>query len=549
MTYKSTVHKLFKVPELLVIISKHSEIKHLPRLLRVSRTFFRAAVPLIWEEVTGVHNLLELLPGVEIKVEGTSSHRNGYNGSIKTNVSIVVPPGLTEAIYFTRFDLYAQFVKRLSVSPRATVHYHVAGWRQLSNLAKRRVLLPNLLELTVAPHSLRNYNLFLWIRTFLSPSLTGILVEVGSDDDLPLVSSLVAKSLLGHIEATCYNLQKFQFFPEPAIDRDDTRREVNELSFADFWEPSFFERLGKFRLRKLGCTTEILSSEWIHVLSELSQLNSLELYTVQSNITGSKPASLPYLEHLGIYLASPSGVEKIAKLGLLGGLNSLSMSLRDSESPVVEFWEKNIALLISHNSPKLTKLRLGFEDLYGCMPHMSSFRPLASLPIAEVCLTGTIATDEEDLENLAEIWPSVTRLEICSSDWEVELNELHYFTQLPLLQHLTLFVSGYNNPNSTGPFSPSPALQTFDMANGSIGVVFDVSLVAQYLLSLWPNLQQVRWPGANKAHRPLDTLQSISTVKALNSMIASQRDMTLLKSSIVGEYGLGALDRLLKRGG
>ncbi|KAG8764395.1 hypothetical protein FRC12_008113 [Ceratobasidium sp. 428] len=152
MINESTTHKLFKVPELLTIICDYSGCRRSPHLLGISRAFFLAGLPSIWEQVVGVHNLLKLLPGVSFEVKEDTSEPK--LSSIQKAFSIVVQPELAEAATdFTRFDLYAQFVKRLEIYSPAVSSYQVNGndWRQLSEQAKRRVLLPNLLELTIAP--------------------------------------------------------------------------------------------------------------------------------------------------------------------------------------------------------------------------------------------------------------------------------------------------------------------------------------------------------------------------------------------------------------
>ncbi|KAG8707446.1 hypothetical protein FRC09_001822 [Ceratobasidium sp. 395] len=486
MSHRSTApHKIFGVPELLGIICKYSECLRSPHLLQISRAFFLAGVPLVWQEVVGVQNLLKLLPGVSFNATGEAR----IQGTVFNPK--VVSSDLENITRFARFDLYAQFVKYLKLFSPDISSYIVTGWRHLSELTKRRVLLPNLLELGVTASYPLGFikNSFLWIRMFLSPSLTSIVVEVGADGKLSTVPSLAAKSLLGHIETTCHNLQHLQLFPGET-EASDTSKGHSDLVFADFWERSFFERLAGFQLQKLGCTTELVSPEWIHLLGEFSLLKTLDLYTVHScRIADSQPKRHPRLEHFGIHFAPCNHVEKIARLGILRGLNSLKIVFREPgyQGPgtaIEEGWEIGIILSISRNCSELTKLHLEFDDNTDFMPNLPSFRPLGALPLAEVCLKGEICVRNNELDDLATIWPNVTRFEMWDLEEDLRLQGLRNFAKLPRVQHLALPVSWHHGiPLSITPAEPSYTLRTFEILNSGLRADFDVSLLAQYAAS------------------------------------------------------------------
>ncbi|KAG8761234.1 hypothetical protein FRC12_009437 [Ceratobasidium sp. 428] len=366
MSHRSTTpHKIFGVPELLGIICKYSECLRSPHLLQISRAFFLAGVPLVWQEVVGVQNLLKLLPGVSFNATGEA----------RIQGTVVVSSDLENVTRFARFDLYAQFVKYLKLFSPDISSYIVTGWRHLSELTKRRVLLPNLLELSVTASYPLGFikNPFLWIRMFLSPSLTSIVVE------------------------------------------------------------------------------------------------------------------------------GPGTV-------------------------IEEGWEIGIILSISHNCSELTKLHLEFDDNTDFMPNLPSFRPLGVLPLAEVCLKGEICVRNNELDDLATIWPNVTRFEMWDLEEDLRLQGLRNFVKLPRVQHLALPVSWHHGiPLSITPAEPSYTLRTFEILNIGLRADFDVSLLAQYLLSLWPNLES-----------------------ALSNMVASQRNFNRLKSRIIDQCGLNVLDALLR---
>ncbi|KAG8713294.1 hypothetical protein FRC09_018886 [Ceratobasidium sp. 395] len=477
----SKTHKLFEVPELLGTIYGYTDRRRWPRLLRISRAFFLAGAPLIWEEVVGIQRILRLLPSVSFRI-----HLDADRDEIRHG-TIVVSSNLEEPTEFTRFDLYARFVKRLKVFSPDMASYRVTGWRHLSDQAKSRAFLPNLLELVITPTSRgMDQHLFLWIRMFLSPSLTLIVVEATPDGSLSTIPGLAVKALLGHVGATCQNLRHLQLFSAAAED-GDAKRERSDYLFADFWERSFFERLAGLRLQKLGCTTELLSPEWIHLLGEFSPLKSLVLYRVYNHeIADSGPKVLPRLEHFGIYFASCDDVKAVAGLGFLASLKSLTIVFREIGVVVEDGWEKSIILSISRNNPELTKLHLKFD--YLSIPNMLSFRPLGSLPLTEVCLKGDICVPKDQLEDLATIWPNVTRFEM----WDtygpepLDLGDLLHFTKLPRVQHLALPVSWlFGIPPLATPVGPSYTLRTLEVLKHDFDTDFDVSLLAQLTIILW----------------------------------------------------------------
>ncbi|KAG9073992.1 hypothetical protein FS749_014501, partial [Ceratobasidium sp. UAMH 11750] len=537
MPCASAAHRVFKVPELLRSICKYSCGHDLPDIAYVSRSFFRVAAPLIWEEVAGVHHLLVLIPGVEVKEERSAP---ALHTPSQLSLSMTVPSYSTEVADFTRFDQYAHFVKRLDILPSHRFAYRIHGWRELSEQAKRRVLLPNLLELNVGSYSTGTHDLFLWTRAFLSPSLTSIVVEVGPKykyNVLPTIPSLVAKSLLGHIEATCRELQHLQIFPA-APPEHGARQEHSSFAVADFWERSFYERLGGFRLKALGCTTELLSPEWIHILGDLPLLESLDLYAVHGAIADIEPATLPSLKKLALHSISPGLFNAVDDLGLLAGLNSLYISFKDSVLRKNHSWQNSLVSPICRNSPELAMLELEFDypSLYG--PGLLSFRPMAALPLVDVRLKGSLDLDYDDLDQLATIWPMATRFELYHPGTRFCFNDLVYFTKLPRLRHLTLNLARRAGISFLDmPVSPSSTLQIFEISGDLAELNLYIPIVAKYLLLLWPDLQQVGWSEPDSTLQSSIDYQSRMVIATLDSLVTSQRDMNRLEARIIEEYG------------
>jgi hypothetical protein len=57
---------IFTVPDLVATVCKFLEPSDCAQVARVGRVAHYGALPLVWEHVKGVHNLLRLLPGVKV---------------------------------------------------------------------------------------------------------------------------------------------------------------------------------------------------------------------------------------------------------------------------------------------------------------------------------------------------------------------------------------------------------------------------------------------------------------------------------------------------
>jgi hypothetical protein len=397
-------------------------------------------------------------------------------------------PGFPGAADFERFDRYAPFVKHLEISPPNASNYQVRGWRQLSAQAKNRIFLPNLLRLTLSSFPLPSHDQFLWIRSFLSPSINVIIIDVIRVDNLPTVPSLVAASLLGHIGTICPGIQHLQLFP--AITRCGTSADSNGYAVADFWENTFYQRLNGLQLRRLGCTTEILSPDWIHVLGNLPLLEGLEVYSISCTIADSKPVSYPAVTHFAVHSTYWHELQEFGKLGLFSGLTSLEISFNEyaAEGTQDDGWEKTFAGLVCNNNPGLAKLAVDFDTMGFSLNSLllSPLRPMAELPLTDICLKGLTDTTGEVLNAMATLWPRVTRLEMRDLDIFFTFEDLLHFVKLPRLQHLLLCMIMSGSVDLTQLVLQSPAshtLQTLEVNSGIFAIGPDVSSVAQYVLT------------------------------------------------------------------
>ncbi|KAG9100993.1 hypothetical protein FRC06_003464 [Ceratobasidium sp. 370] len=536
MTYQPNAHRIFDFPELIDLISKSTFSQDQARLLRVSRTFLNVVAPLVWENVVGVEHLLKLLPGVTVTIK--ASDKLLPRTTVAINVDSLIVNSDSD-----RFDYYAPFVKYLEVYPSNGRNYQVLGWRRLLTYAQNHNLLPSLVRLTLSSFPVPSHDQFLWIQTFLSSSLNTIKVIPDPVEGFPEISSLVAGSLLGQIINNCPNVQNLSLFPSTVPPYSS---EINGYVIADFCDKTFYSRLHSLRLTELGCTTQILTQEWIHVLEGLPLLERLEVYSITADITVPKLLSPPTLKHFGLYATDWDEVEKIWALNIFATLTSVAVSLRDHDDFDLEFndsWGRDFIALICSQSPTLTSISIDFGPAEYALNNLSPLASMAKLPLATACFKSLSSMRDEVVENMASVFPMVTKLEFY--DMVFTFDELIHFAKLPHLQHLVIGLAGDTRDIKLGlPLPASRSLHTLEICY-DVDVGPNLSLLAQYLLSLWPNLQRVIWPELQKTPREARTSElAASVAESLNGFITLHRNFDRLRSRIVAEYGIDVLDRL-----
>lgn len=67
MSVHYPARRVFEVPELVDLICSFVRKRNLTNLLTVSQCVFHCVAPLIWKDVTGVVNIIRLLPKLDIE--------------------------------------------------------------------------------------------------------------------------------------------------------------------------------------------------------------------------------------------------------------------------------------------------------------------------------------------------------------------------------------------------------------------------------------------------------------------------------------------------
>ncbi|KAG9128030.1 hypothetical protein FRC07_006144 [Ceratobasidium sp. 392] len=470
MAYQSKAHPIFDSPELLSLVCRSACVRDRVRLLRVSRLFLCVAAPLVWERVVGVEHVLSLLPDVTILAKPSERNLGKKTTAITVGSSISTRD---------RLDYYGPFVRHLEIYSSKSRDYHVPSWRRLLSYIENHNLLPNLVRLTLSATQSSNHDLFLWIRTFLSPSLNAIQVIPDVYEGPSEMSGLVAGSLLGQIIKRCPNIRNISLFPSLPL----YSSEANGYVIADFCDSSFYDRLPTLHLTELGCTTEILTEEWIHVLEGLPLLERLDVYSADSEIATSNLSSPPALKHLGLHLVDWHEIKLIWKLNILAALSSLVISLpEDDEFDFDDVWGSDFISLICSRSPALASINLDFGPNEYALNNLSSLSPMSKLPLTAICFKSLESIADEVVENMAVVFPIATKLEFYDETTMVfTFDELVHLAKLPRLQHLVIGLQGDTREIKLGSVpAVSHSLHTLEICNG-VEVGPDISLLAQYV--------------------------------------------------------------------
>ncbi|KAH7334354.1 hypothetical protein B0J17DRAFT_673044 [Rhizoctonia solani] len=531
--------KLVQVPELLSIICTFLEPSERNKLASVSRSWFLAATPVIWREITGVHHLLALFPDAVIKSTGANT------------IMICLPPLLD----FARFDIYAPLVRSLDLYGDSKHSYNFSEWSALNQ--RQSPLLPHLALLTMqGVCGTRGYSdQLLWTALLASPSLRefrAVSMSSGKPRSLlPNVSPVIASLLLGKLTSQCPDLQVLSIFPDSALVGTGSHKEGVFETFLMFSEPPFHHYFAQTQqLRELVTNEQILQNDVLPIVASLPLLEHLQIFTKSIDIDPDDiplpENAFPSLRRLSLYLGSRQDTDDLWMIPALRQLTYLRIELRDQHSSDIggTDWACDLLSTIAENSPNLRHLHVDFGLCSSCQDEpcdigdLELFEQLSNLPLETVILGSAWfgPYDPEVYSYIATALPAVVDLRMPAQSGT--LQELVHFAKLPRLQHLLLELdlsvgSDWNSPPTVPVGFALHTLETDDAACALLG---DLTVLAKNLLLLWPNLQRVLYP-ASKVAVGMSLVRS-TLVQSLNSSIMTVREATKLKKTIIEKYGL-----------
>ncbi|KAG9080191.1 hypothetical protein FS749_008089, partial [Ceratobasidium sp. UAMH 11750] len=175
--------RIFKNREILTLICSFSRVSDCARLSRTCKTVFKVSAAFVWKNVDGAQHLLSLLGATQ----------KFYKKDSRDLSRIVIGTASSSSVDFSRFDIYAPYVRILRVyGPGNGSYYRVEGWKHLAVRTQQRLLLPRLSSIVIqSSKSDAKSNALLWIKTFISPSLRSIQVVPDTIKSPPCVSLLM----------------------------------------------------------------------------------------------------------------------------------------------------------------------------------------------------------------------------------------------------------------------------------------------------------------------------------------------------------------------
>ncbi|KAG9090385.1 hypothetical protein FS749_000596 [Ceratobasidium sp. UAMH 11750] len=257
------------LPEIATLICSFLPRSDCARLCYTSRTVFSAAAPFVWWSIDGPRLLRTLLERVEFP---PIDHLSQF-----PRIKIAFRDEDRIDHFFSRFDVYAPYVKVLHVYGTGILYYRVEGWSVLISRARKHALLPNLRKLHFKmPHKPHPPDYFMWMTTFYSSSLVDISITPSDSDAPPLISyrtaSLVLKSLMQH----CPKIQRLSLLPNRELNSHYKDRETTILACLPV-DPFYRYMNAATSLRHLTGTFAWFQENALLVLGRLPNLERIDI--------------------------------------------------------------------------------------------------------------------------------------------------------------------------------------------------------------------------------------------------------------------------------
>ncbi|KAF8605849.1 hypothetical protein BDV93DRAFT_604870 [Ceratobasidium sp. AG-I] len=473
--------QISRIPELLNEIFVNLNRSDQARLMRVSQSFFHCVGSLLWRNAPGMLRLFSLIPGTVLRAANRDAI--GVPATLK-----IITIKLSDSPDFTRFELYAQFIRSLDVFDI----YEVRGQRALREHCDGRngVLLPNLVSLACQYGDQQNIHAALdWVDLFLSPSLLKLFVTSAIDDYSWLVKSkklrLKHAALLRSLPRRCPDLEEIHI---PAI------RNVTSLQAIGNFDMSESITLLP-HLRALTGSEMLLNSQNLALLGALPHLESITIYSRDPRIATPNidwPVDcFPALHTLQLHdlrLEMTCSMLKIK--ALVHKLTELEIDKSCYDPTPMDPWASHLFHDVCTQTIYITALSISFTGFLWRTFNLSSeeLNLLRQLPLRSICLQGIqLGAELTHLDFILAVPAArVLRLPLQT----VELRELHFYAMhLPNLEILSLRVRF--DPKShqrDKPFVPITHKFIFEITQGS-ELEDHVPTIASELLSLWPGVQ------------------------------------------------------------
>ncbi|KAG8743225.1 hypothetical protein FRC10_000226 [Ceratobasidium sp. 414] len=436
------------IPELLQLVCEYSTGATCVQIAYSSRFFFRVATPYVWKELRGAHNLLSLVPGVEISCNREKTHE------------IILPDNTPPNL--SRYHIYAPLVHSLKVFETPSHSYKVSTWATLSGYSDclGGALLPNLKQLVIHCERCPLADRVNWIAMFLAPSLLEMQFLAGPVDHVLEIPDSRASALFELIAQRCPSVQTLSLFPEPDDHYDSPGEDVIPFAPATMSH----EHVASMRcLRALTMGKYILQHDALISIGLLPALEKLEVQETVSEPTfivssAQLPEYLfPSLRHLTLQMINSFEVAQIWQMvPLVGRLTHVQINAIPPELEFLQDEEDSLGLIhylpqLFQNSSQVQSLSINFDvEALSDLEHQSlNILALAStlqLPLQSLALSAVEIGDFNVFrKRLMGSCSNLRQLQI--PDQMLSLPELAQLTHhLKRLEHLSVDVGWFDLP-------------------------------------------------------------------------------------------------------
>ncbi|KAJ1303682.1 hypothetical protein OPQ81_008108 [Rhizoctonia solani] len=493
------MHSALQVPEIVRMVCHWGTKKDVVHLSITCQDLFRTAIPIAWEQVKGVVQLIKLIRNVVVDKE-----KDLLEDFIITSVEFSGP---SKEEYLDRWYMYAPFVRELEIFEDDSPYFYMPSFPALLSYARKRVLLPNLAKLVLNPKEPQVMNYLFWVNVFGSPSLRDLQASCQSSL-MPIISNDRESTVMQAIVERCPNLTTLGFYSYPYSDRIENEY---DKAFMRYPHPmqNFLSKASS--LTNLIGSVSFLLPRSLAALSQLPNLERLEIHyppkSTREDIdglgTGTLPSkAFPKLKQLVLCNLIRHGADFIWDLHPL--VHKLAVvELRFNPYPrrqQNEWALRTLLPTVCERSPCISELLLDFDcdsqEGIG-MPHMCQFddtvlHTIAQLPLTRLEIMHARLTGPNVTSKLTRTWPKLEVLRWTAQ--HVKVQELQEFAvYLPQLRHLGVEVtmeplpedidmSRVANIKRREMRTLESGLHKFSDLSGS-----DAARIYWYLSVMWPN--------------------------------------------------------------
>ncbi|KAF8608068.1 hypothetical protein BDV93DRAFT_541451 [Ceratobasidium sp. AG-I] len=461
---------------------------HNAALMRVCHLLHASAVPFVWDYISTLSILLELIPGLEAlpHIPG-SSHLENIR--------------LPDTLDLARFNVYAPHVRSLLLS--SDLISKCENWDSFYTIARSTTLLPNLSRILLGTSRVLGQQLVTCATVFLSPSVNEVwnieqrwFKQLGEYDSLALEQVL---KLLQNIASACPGIKSLDIHPSLLPDKQRSNPRHGYFTEFRYSVQSFT------CLRELSINTLALEQHTFLALGELPTLETMSIYPcVYDEIVGSLALpdnAFPALRCLNLkMMSSGSMVELCGLKPLVWRLATLGI-LPQPGSDYPELprlcLAKPLSVLAKNNSTLSSLLveehvmssAIAFEIDLALLQQFQHF------PLRQVNLPIHTLSSELTLENLVEVLHVVEELYLEQDAYgAIELEQLRAFASLPNLRNLEINVDfesvwDLDEVDFETPQNQSLAYTELRCCFEQVGENKSLAKpVAEFLHTLWPNV-------------------------------------------------------------